>query len=225
MPAVRGPQTPWTSLTFPSSVRAIVMRAGKVVDRLLRFGPPLVGMHGVPACILSTAITIDTLQAFDITAAPLAVDVWGSNPAAWDLQQELNFDTETWRRFDAFVLSTRSRPVEDMPMTGELGEASLRIPGRKWVGHLITHAPDLGLVIDLELHRLARPARRLTLPDSGAFAWPAGSCDRQYPCGDCRLRYCVSGDLEWASSPDWTGVARRRPIVDRLVRAIRAGHP
>jgi hypothetical protein len=160
-------------------------------------------------CILSTRVAIETARYFGVEAEPVAVRVVAYN-AAFARHVAVNF-----------------ADVEDPNKPSTWGDGSWSVgigcgkpnePGR-WDGHLIAVAD--GCMGDFSIQQAERLEHGIQIgpalvgPYRGARTWKATN-----KIGTV-IEYTRMADDTWRHAPDWTDEQRRRPIVGKLIRALR----
>ena len=189
------------------------MTRSKVIDRLVTFGPPVIARWARTRarCILATAIGLDVLAAFEIAAEP-----W---PVALTLANGIYLARIAAGEHPAMAVTRGGHVMQ----TADQEEYDRRLG--QWSGHLVIHVPAAEALIDLDLQQLARPERGIVLPAAVVLAWPAGTRRREYALpGGGQLAVLATGDRTFTGGRDWTDAAKRAPLVEQVVRAIRAGH-
>jgi hypothetical protein len=186
------------------------MTTTKILDRLIRFAPPLLDANckpGVGRCILATAVGLDVLRAFDIAAEPRAVHMKLAN---------------------AQYIAARLRGAD--PVTAVARGGHLMAPNEglrsatSWGGHLVIELPTVGKLLDLDHGQFRRPAHGILVEDADLFDWPANTREREFVgVNRARLVITVVEDDYYQLSKDWTEPSRWRPLATTLVRAVRAG--
>jgi hypothetical protein len=188
------------------------LKPGKVIDRLVTFGPAIIAEDPavvcLSRCVLATAIGGDILDAFGIAWAPVPVHVTIAN-AAYLAAIDRGADPAVAIARGGHVMTTRNAPEGPV----------------NWAGHLILGVPAQGVIVDLDLRQFTRPERTIDLPAAGLFPWPAGARFREFTSPEgIVLRYECTNDRRFEAAPDWTRRARRARLVAAICRAIRSGH-
>jgi hypothetical protein len=163
------------------------------------------------SCILATRVAIETAAYFGIEARPQPVKVMLLNA--------------TFARHvaEGFAGVDRNQPCStwgDDSWGVGIGMGKPNEPNR-WDGHLIAVAD--GAFGDFSIQQAERLQRNIyTGP---ALVGPYHEEDMwraiHEPSGTV-VEYSRTLDNQWRNAPDWKDEARRRPIVGKLVRALRA---
>lgn len=195
------------------------MTRGKVIQRIIELQPVIFERQlGTPnRCILATSVGIDVLAHFGIDARPLSVKVQILN-AAW----------VKWIRAGSPGGATL---VGQMALKNAGGWAVVagdedgpeERPGH-WNGHLVIELPGLRAVMDLDLQQMARPQKGIVIPPAAVFHL-ADEHGGEYQTQDGGLVQITAkrGDESFRVARDWADQAKRRPLVDQVIRAIRKG--
>lgn len=197
------------------------MTPAKVLDRLGPAYTRLVHTEG-PACILATAIGVDTLREFGIEARPLSVMVDLVNPAwlKWHQDGQVG-GADGLLASGAWQLST-GHP-EDVAANFQPPTVQVSKP---WDGHLVIElASSRASILDLDLGAMRRPAKGIHVPPVGWFSGWNGTAGEWPLPGGCRIRYEAKRQdvASWGGARDWWDRDKRAATVAALVRAIRKG--
>ena len=167
--------------------------------------------HRRDLCILATRCAIEALRAVGVDAGPLPVVAMVYN-----------------RQFAAHVADGSAATCDDCRKWNDgswgvgigFGEPEFN----RWPGHLIVAAGDwfgdyaIGQAERLQHGIVTGPA--VVGPRRGAQKWEAVEA-----VSGTVVEYRATGDTAYRQAPDWKDASRRRPIVGKLVRALRAaGH-
>lgn len=197
------------------------MTPTKIVNRLVDFGPSVIGPHTKRPdhCVLATAVGVDVLQTFGIDARPLCVRISLVNKIL------LDYVAVHGRIGDADVPVLLANGGHMLDTGGPEDAHTGTVNDRGWFGHLIVWVPHVngGGVVDLSLGAFNRPAKDIIVPPSGSFQFRPPGCSYTLPCG-AELRYEMRpDDVSWMTAKDWAHPSRREPIVRELVAVIRRG--
>jgi hypothetical protein len=174
-----------------------------------------IGTHYRPdCCIAATAILIDVLDYFRLTARPLSVIATVFNPAmSGRIEREgmptLKEAERDWFPHGCYSLAVGSGDPE---------------PG-KWPGHLVANLADR-VLIDLTLDQADRPQHGIVLPMPILAPFPSEFLteDGQMAglVNGCRVVYeARPDDRSFERSNDWRSRKRRDAVVAAAVRRLK----
>ena len=162
-------------------------------------------------CILATRVAIETAAYFGVEASALPVKAMVYN-AAFARHVANGFAgvdrsrPATWRDGAWSVGIGFGKPYDDMP-------------GR-WDGHLIAVAD--GCFADFAIQQAERLQHHICIGTAviGPYAGEASWQLIQDETGTV-IEYSRVTDNFWRNAPDWKDAVRRRPVVAKLIRAVR----
>lgn len=160
-------------------------------------------------CILATRVAIEVAAYFGIDAKPVPVKVIVYN-AAFARHVAVNFEDvedrgspSTWGDNSWSVGVGMGRPHE---------------PGR-WDGHLIAVAGDV--FGDYSIQQVERPQYNIQTGPAVVGPYTPPMWKAENATGTV-IEYSRIEAKEWRNAPDWKDAARRRPVVGKLIRELRA---
>lgn len=185
------------------------MTSGKILERLITFGPELIEDYTITPsrCVLATAVGIEVLRAFAIDAHPLPVNV--------------SIVNDRYVRLIGRGMSATTALAQGGHVMVTAGEQVTN--PKEWGAHVVIHLPALRYVLDLDLRQFRRPRYGLEPPPADVFPWPRGRCAGEFKIPGGLLCYEVIADRGFERGRDWWDSARREPLVRALVRAVRRG--
>jgi hypothetical protein len=190
--------------------RPFLPRLCEVVREELRIGT----LYRPDCCIAATAILIDVLDYFRLTARPLSVIVTVFNPAMSERIEREGMPTLEEAERDWFPHGCYSLAVG-------VGDPQ---PG-KWPGHLVASLAGK-VLIDLTLDQADRPQHDIVLPMPIIAPFPPEFLteDGQMAgkVNGCRIVYeARPGDRSFERSNDWRSKKRRADVVGAAIRRLK----
>lgn len=190
------------------------MTAREIFEHLAPILAPVVGQAfggRRDLCVLATRVAIETAAYFGVEAKPLPVKVIIYN------------DSFARHVADDFAGVDRRRPDTwgDNSWSVGIGCGSPYGPG-KWDGHLIAVAD--GCFGDFSIQQAERTKYSICTgpavvgPYDGQAKWMA----IEKTSGTVVEYFSGIADDTWRNAPDWKDAVRRRPLVGKLIRALRA---
>jgi hypothetical protein len=206
----RGPSDAQDLEKATGPARPFLPRLCEVVREELKIGT----VFRPDCCIAATAILIDVLDYFHLTARPLSVIATVFNPAMSERIEREGMPTLEQAEADWFPKGCYSLAVG-------LGENE---PG-KWPGHLVAALADR-VLMDLTLDQADRPHQGIVLPVPVVAPFPAefltGEGEISGLVGNCRVVYQARPeDRSFQRSRDWTVKKRRNHIVGAAIRRLK----
>lgn len=197
------------------------MTRGKVISRLIEQQPQILEreLETRSRCILATSVGIDVLAAFGIDASPLSVKVDLVN-AAWVkwVQDGKPGGITNLERCGGWALSAGYEP-------GTSGAPYKPPRPGHWDGHLVVELTGQKAVIDLDMQQMNRPEKNIVLPSAVLLHLPDDDSGWEFntPDGGKMLIQARREDDSFKGARDWWDKAKRKPMVDEVIRAIRKG--
>jgi hypothetical protein len=190
--------------------RPFLPRLCEVVREELRIGT----LYRPDCCIAATAILIDVLDYYRLTARPLSVIATVFNPAMSGRIEHKGMPTLEEAERDWFPHGCYSLAVG-------VGDPE---PG-KWPGHLVANLADR-LLIDLTLDQADRPRHDIVLPVPILAPFPPKFLteDGQMAgmVNGCRVVYeARPSDHSFERSNDWRSRKRRDAVVGAAIRRLK----
>jgi hypothetical protein len=194
----------------PGPSRPFLPRLCEVVREEMQVGT----RYRPDCCIAATAILIDVLDYFKLTAKPLSVIATVFNPRMSERIAQEGMPTLEEAERDWFPKGCYSLAVG-------AGDPQ---PG-KWPGHLVS---VLGrqVLIDLTLDQANRPQYGIVLPMPLIAPYHpdflAGEAQVAGIVSGCRVIYeARSGDRSFERSNDWRSQKRRSAVVGKAIRKLK----
>lgn len=161
-------------------------------------------------CILATRVAVETARFFGFQAAPMPVSMVVYN-AAFAKHVDVNFaDVD-----DPYTPSSWGDGSWSVGIKSQMPERP-----NQWNGHLIAIANDcFGDFSIQQAERLQHgihTGTALVGPYRGERMWKATNQTGTV------VEYSRMTSDRWRNAPDWTDKCRRRPIVGKLIRILRA---
>jgi hypothetical protein len=202
------PSTDLGNATGPA--RPFLTRLCEVVREELRIGT----LYRPDCCIAATAILIDVLDYFRLTARPLSVIATVFNPAMSGRIEREGMPTLEEAELDWFPHGCYSLAVGS-------GDPE---PG-KWPGHLVANLADRPL-IDLTLDQADRPQHGIVLPVPILAPFPPEFLNEDGQMAGvvngCRVVYEAQPfDRSFERSNDWRSRKRREAVVGAAIRRLK----
>jgi hypothetical protein len=165
--------------------------------------------HRRDLCVLTTRIAIDVASYFDIHVEPLPVKVILYN-AAFARHVEAGF---------AGVERGNPAAWGDGSWSVGIGFCAPPDGTPKWDGHLIAVAD--GCFADFSIQQAERVEHDIITGPAivGPYGRVGWNCTHEE--SGTVVEYKRTGDDSWRTAPDWRDAKRRRPIVGKLIRAVR----
>jgi hypothetical protein len=160
-------------------------------------------------CILATRVAIETAAYFGVEAVPVPVQVILYNEA---------FARHVADGFAGVDINNVASWGDGSWSVGV--KTSAPESSGRWNGHLIAVAD--GCFGDFSIQQAARPQHgihtgpALIGPYAGECRWKAMND------AGTTVEYQQIADGRWRNAPDWKNAASRRPLVGKLIRALRA---
>lgn len=189
------------------------MQARELFERMAPIVAPVIeqGFERRDLCILATRVAIETAAYYGVHATPMPVkailynEAFARHVANHFAGVEDRYKPSTWGDDSWSVGIGCGKPKE-------FG---------KWDGHLIAVADgcfgDFSIQQAERLQHNIRTGPAVVGPYSGAPMWKAMEADT-----GTVIEYSRIADNAWRTAPDWTDEKRRRPLVGKLIRTLRA---
>ena len=191
--------------------RPFLPRVCEAVRDAMRIGT----LYRPDCCIAATAILIDVLDYFRLTARPLSVIATVFNPVMSGRIEREGMPTLEEAERDWFPNGCYSLVVG-------VGDPQ---PG-KWPGHLVVNLADQ-VLIDLTLDQADRPQHDIVLPMPVVAPFPAEFLTEYGQLSGvvngCRVVYeARPADRSFERSNDWRSRKRREAVVGAAIRQLKS---
>jgi hypothetical protein len=195
----------------PGLRRPFLPLVGEAVRNAMRIGT----LYRPDCCIAATAILIDVLDHFRLTAKPLSVIATVFNPAMSGRIEREGMPTLEAAERDWFPRGCYSLAVG-------VGDPQ---PG-KWPGHLVVNLGDQ-VLIDLTLDQADRTQHGIVLPMPIVAPFPpdflTGDGQMVGLVNGCRVVYeARPADRSFERSNDWRSRKRRDAVVGAAIRLLKS---
>ena len=184
-------------------------RAVNVAGAMVEVWPEFSAKHDlIPnACIMATALALETFTYYGVRAdpAPVSVIVYNAQLVSQlEAGQDVDYEAGAWS-VGVDPTATPSGP-------------------RRWPGHLVAVTEVPTLLLDLTLGQMSRPGKGIVLAPWAVEAtgiW--GGVDLSYLTdGGCHVHYRHRPETaDWTHAPDWARSKENRRLAGDFIRMVK----